>query len=74
MYKILHRLFGFDYIQYSFYYYKTVKARIAILPDGTIGFWIAGTFFKLYSPDHIIWLTCKPEKYFKPNKEIIKVL
>jgi len=67
IYPLLHKLFGWDYIIWSNSCDQGIS-RIRKLPDGTIWYWqykitrVAVTF-----PTHhrVIWLTCKPEKYFK---------
>jgi hypothetical protein len=66
MYKILNKLFGWDYVFYSYYgYINRGIARIHTYPDGSVCFFDSfGRMIKLPSDSYSIqFLTCKPEKY-----------
>jgi len=69
MYKLLHWIFGWDYI-----YWKNSAsqgiARLKVLPDKTLCFYqyrLTNLIKPIKNPDDYLWLTCKPEKYF-PEK------
>lgn len=67
MYKLLHFLFGWDYISW----HNTVAygvARIYKNPNGTVYYWRYKTTQLLdviTQPKQVIWLTCSSDKYFK---------
>ena len=68
MYKIKHYLFGWDYVWWRNSADSGI-VRVRVLPDGTIGYWRYGKLFdKITDPNQVIWLTCKPEKYFESWK------
>ena len=66
MYKILNKLFGWDYV-----YYKTREdysgiARIIVLPDKSVHFWSGNYLINIKYKNMIIeFLTCTPDKYIK---------
>jgi len=67
MYKLLNKLFGWDYI-----YWKNSAdsgiARVHVDYIGTIFYWrYRSTFIldKITKPEQVIWLTCSSSKYFK---------
>jgi len=64
-YKILNRLFGWDYV-----YWKNLVdqgvARVIVLPSGELAYWRyknSEILDVIKSPDQVIWLTCTPDKY-----------
>lgn len=70
MYKILNKLFGWDYIFWAsetpegFRYQGITK--IITLPDGSSHFWVKGFLCKIDNKEfQIKFLTCKPDKYIK---------
>lgn len=68
MWKIWHKLFGWDYVLWQDRYYGGVS-RVLFLPDGTQGYLKQPNIFRTLqgAEDTIFWLTCKPEKYIKPK-------
>lgn len=70
MYKILNKLFGWDYIFWATetpegFSYKGI-AKIITLPDGSSHFWVNNYLCKINNKDlQIKFLTCKPDKYIK---------
>lgn len=70
MYRLLNKLFGWDYIWWQNSCDQGI-ARIHATPDGTVWYW-QYRITKLmrtmpYERHHVVWLTCKPEKYLDPN-------
>lgn len=65
MYKLLHLLFGWDYIVWE----NTVAsgiARVFIIPDGRVVYWRYRSIKCLdviKKKTDVIWLTCSPAKY-----------
>ena len=68
MYPVLHRLFGWDYIQWHNFADRGI-ARVRVDGMGRVWYWryrsikLADIIRK---PDEVLWLTCSPVKYF-PN-------
>lgn len=66
MYKILHLIFGWDYI----YWQNTADegyAWVHKLPNGTIWYkryWITNVIDVIYKSSQVLWMSCKPNKYF----------
>lgn len=66
MYKLLNKIFGWDYI----YWRNTCDggiSRVFITPDGKVSYWrykITNILDEIKKPDDVIWLTCNPNKYF----------
>lgn len=69
MYKILHWLFGWDYIGW----YNSADNGIARVFNDSTGrtfyfrYRITKLIDEIHKPEQVIWLTCKPEKYLKRN-------
>ena len=66
-YKILNRLFGWDYIQWK-NTADTGVARIQTSGCGNAFYWRyknIGCADVVKDPGDVLWLTCKPEKYLK---------
>jgi hypothetical protein len=67
LFKILHKLFGWDYI----FWENTADTGIARIHqdcDGTIWYWRYKNIKiidKIKSPKQVLWLTCPSTKYFK---------
>ncbi len=65
IYKLMHRLFGWDYVGWS----NTADYGVArVFNDGTGGafyFRYKGTKLidKIRAVNQVVWLTCLPEKY-----------
>ena len=75
MYKLLNKLFGWDYIYWQNSASQGI-ARVHTSLDGTVFYWRYKSikladilynpntnYLELY-PAKIIWLTCKQEKYY----------
>lgn len=67
MWQLMHRLFGWDYIAWR----NSVDQGVARVQKdglGRVWYWryrstsVADFVVK---PEHVLWLTCRPEKYFK---------
>jgi len=66
MYKILHKLFGWDYIQWRNTADRGI-ARVFIAKDKRVYYWRyknTKLLDLITNPKHVIWLTCSPTKYF----------
>ena len=70
MYKIFNFLFGWDYI-----YWKNSAAqgiaKVFKAKDGKVLYFryrISNLIDEIKKPEQVIWLTCKPSKYFNLNK------
>ena len=66
-YKIFHRLFGWDYIQWRNFADQGI-ARVYIDQNSRVFFWrYKGTQIADFvnHKDEVIWLTCHPSKYLK---------
>ena len=69
MWKILHVVFGFDYV----YWDNSVDNGIArvYIYDGNVCYWryrITHVLDKITKPSQVMWLTCSSSKYF-PESE-----
>ena len=65
MYKLLHMLFGWDYIAWSNSADSGI-ARVYLNPDGVAWYWrYKGTMLidEIHTADQVIWLTCKSNNY-----------
>lgn len=65
IYKLLHRLFGWDYIAWRNTADQGV-ARVHVSADGVVFYWQYKTtkvLARIKRTDQVLWLTCKPEKY-----------
>jgi len=66
IYRILHRLFGWDYIQWT----NTADsgiARVRVDGMGRVWYWryrVTHVADFITQPELVLWLTCKPSKYF----------
>lgn len=70
MWRILNALFGWDYIAWSNSCDWGV-ARVHVAMDSKVWYYrykSTRLIDRLTDPDAVMWLTCKPEKYF-PKKE-----
>ena len=66
IYKILHRLFGWDYIQWTNCVHSGV-ARVHVDGMGRVWYWRYRSIKVadcITYPEKVLWLTCKPSKYF----------
>lgn len=66
MYKIFNYLFGWDYIIWSNSADEGIS-RVRKTPDNVIWYWrywSTKVADRITNPNEVIWLTCKPEKYF----------
>lgn len=70
MYKLWHRLFGWDYIYWSNGVSSGVS-RVEKDGEGNLVYWKISSMqqdlTKITSPKDVVWLTCNPKKYF-PEK------
>ncbi len=70
IYRILHDLFGWDYIHWKNSADQGVS-RVRKLPDGSVGYW-RYLGFKIFDvieqSSQVLWLTCHPSKYFPEDK------
>ena len=67
MYKILNKIFGWDYIYWENNADQGI-ARVYVAAGGTIYFFrYKSTNFidRINKQTEVIWLTCLPSKYFK---------
>jgi len=70
MYKLLHKLFGWDYIQWR----NTAGhgiARVFIDHAGRVCYWRykgINVLDEITDPKNVYWLTCSPLKYFGTEK------
>lgn len=74
IYSILHRLFGWDYIQWR-NCVDQGAARVRVDGMGRVWYWryrstkVADFISK---PEQVLWLTCSPYKYFKNPPRIVR--
>lgn len=69
MYKLFHRLFGWDYVGFKFGYNTTVR-RVQTAPNGEPYVICCGKFIRLNEPRHFFALTHGAQKaidYAKAN-------
>ena len=66
MYRLWHKLFGWDYILWKNSADVGI-ARVIKPKSGQIAYWryrITNVLDIIEKPDQVIWLTCSPSKYF----------
>ena len=71
MYKLLHLVFGWDYIHWGGSANYGVS-RVFYAGDGTPIYWKSKSSRRLgriQTTADVTWLTCTPEKYLKPIGE-----
>ena len=71
IYTLLHRLFGWDFIRWSNSADQGI-ARVRVDGMGRVWYWRYRTTKMadvIRKPDDVLWLTCKPSKYFKAAEE-----
>lgn len=69
MWKLLHKMFGWDYIQWSNSCAQGI-ARVYADHNGRVYYWRYKTTQladEIKSPEQVFWLTCNPSKYMRPN-------
>ena len=65
MYKILNKLFGWDYIYWADTCASGIS-KVIVLPDKSVHFKYYERIVSVTDPGLIVkWLTCKPDKYIK---------
>lgn len=67
IYKLMNRLFGYDYIVWKNTADRGI-ARVIKLPDNRVVYWRyinTKVMDEIKSPNDVFWLTCEPSKYFK---------
>ena len=68
MYKLLHLIFGWDYIHWEHSVDRGVS-RVFLTADGTPVYWrykSISVLDRIRTAADVTWLTCVPEKYIKP--------
>ncbi len=69
MYKILNKLFGWDYILWQDGTGKGCISRVHVDKCGTVWYWrykSIGSMDRIFDQYSVkLWLTCHPDKYFK---------
>ena len=71
MYRILNKLFGWDYVYWTNSWDHGI-ARIHTTPDGMTWYWrykITSLIDVIVQPSDVMWLTCKASKYFPQAKD-----
>lgn len=66
IYTFLHRLFGWDYIQWRNSVDQGI-ARVRVDGAGRVWYWryrITRLADRIEHPGQVLWLTCHPKKYF----------
>ena len=67
MYKVLHYLFGWDYIYWQTDFSNGI-ARVFISHDWQVFYWkdrfLDSRITSINNPDEVLWLTCTPGNYF----------
>lgn len=69
-YQFLHWLFGWDYIQWQNSCDSGI-ARVHSDESKMVWYWrykSTKVADKIRHPDEVLWLTCKPDKYFLESK------
>ena len=65
MYKILNKLFGWDYIYWEDTCCSGIS-KVIVLPDKSVHFKYYGYIVSVTDTEFIVkWLTCTPDKYIK---------
>ncbi len=71
MYKILNKLFGWDYIYWEDRFNSGISfdsgiSKLIVLPDKSVHFKHRGYIVSVIDTEFIVkWLTCTPDKYIK---------
>lgn len=71
IYRILHLLFGWDYIQWRNTADRGI-ARVRVDGLGHVWYWryrSTNLADLISDPEEVLWLTCKPNKYFDAIKQ-----
>ena len=71
MHWLLNKIFGWDYIAWSNFADQGVS-RVYKTQCGKVYYWryrVTKKIDEILEPDQVIWLTCKPEKYFNNIEE-----
>lgn len=66
LWKLCHKLFGWDYIQWSNSADQGI-ARVYVSYDGIVYYWrykVTKVIDKIERSEQVFWLTCSSEKYF----------
>jgi len=61
MHKLLHYLFGWDYVYHKGYH--PMVCRLHRLPTGEVFYWHYTTIEKVTKASDVEWLTCIPEQW-----------
>lgn len=65
MYKILHWLFGWDYIAWENSWDEGI-AKVHVSANGRVWYWRyrnIAVWDEIKASDQVLWLTCHPDKY-----------
>lgn len=65
IYTLLHKLFGWDYVQWDNGFSGRIY-RVHIDGMGRPFYWQYKSIYTvqvIHTPEEVVWLTCKPEKY-----------
>ncbi len=68
MYRLLHRLFGYDYVFWEGLFTSGI-ARLHLSGDRQPYYWVNGRARVINSRDQVVWLTSSPEKYLPQNPQ-----
>lgn len=69
IWRLLHHLFGYDYIQWSNWGDRGV-ARVRVDGMGRVYYWrytSTSVIDFITDPKAVVWLTCSPKKYMDPS-------
>lgn len=69
MYRLLHWLFGWDYIQWRNTADQGI-ARVRVDGRGVVWYWryrLICAADRITSADQVLWMTCSPDKYMKAD-------
>lgn len=72
MWKLYHRLFGWDYIAWVNMSDQGV-GRVRVSPDGRVFYWryrSTDVWDVVRAPKDVLWLTCAPSKYFPEDAQL----
>lgn len=67
IYRLMHLLFGFDYVYWDNGVFGNGVARVFISGTGQVVYWrykFTKVLDVIKHPKNVVWLTCEPEKYF----------
>jgi len=72
MWRLLHTLFGYDYVQWKNFADSGI-ARVHVGGNGEIFYWrykSTCVIDRIKNAEQVVWLTCQPSKYLDmPTKQ-----